>query len=159
MNKWKEIPGLEGKYSASADGEILSHVNDIILKPYSYHDRGFLSVSIAGRLSNERVDRMVLMAFIGDADGLHPCHIDGDVRNNRLDNMKWGTAEEARICLARGRKGTGNKLSPKDVHEIRRLHKTGLNYSEIARETGISHATISSIIRGLTWAHLPETLT
>lgn len=43
------------------------------------------------------------------------------------------------------------KLSPAKAKEIRRLHESGLSQREIARRFGVSHMTVSFVVRGITW--------
>ena len=47
------------------------------------------------------------------------------------------------------------KLCVDDVIEIRRLHKDGLNYSEIARKYNVTHQCISDICNYKRWKQVP----
>jgi predicted XRE-type DNA-binding protein len=56
------------------------------------------------------------------------------------------------VARAAARKG-GRKLTPADVRKIRRLwEKTQLSQREIGEQFGVHQVTVSSIVRGVTWA-------
>ena len=49
------------------------------------------------------------------------------------------------------------KLTNTEVKQILDLHATGnYSYGSIARTFGVSRITISNIVRGLTWKHIPR---
>ena len=123
--------------------------------------RGKLVVNLGGKLF--AVHKLVLLAFVGPCPkGMECCHYDGDVRNNRLNNIRWDThlsnEEDKR------RHGTGNvgeknhsaKLTVEKVREIRSLYMTGqYNYARLTKMYGITVGTLSPIISGRTWNY-PE---
>lgn len=124
MNKdielWKEIPGYEGYYEASSHGNVRSQMRTItpktgssyIIGPKamtqtSTHD-GYKTVRLSrnGISKNLRVNRLVLLAFIGcPNDGEESCHSNGDRSDNRLDNLRWGS----RSANAKDRVAHGNQ--------------------------------------------------
>jgi hypothetical protein len=53
-----------------------------------------------------------------------------------------------------GEKNPKAKLTAADIPEIFRLSKSGLMIKTIAKQFGVRKETISSILRGKTWAHL-----
>jgi hypothetical protein len=62
-------------------------------------DQGYNRVSLndsAGRSLTLGVHRIVLEAFHGPPPrtGLQCCHINGDPSDNRVENLRWGTARE-----------------------------------------------------------------
>jgi lambda repressor-like predicted transcriptional regulator len=47
------------------------------------------------------------------------------------------------------------KLSPDQVMNIRYAHATGTSQAALARRYGVSQPTISDLVRGRSWKHLP----
>jgi hypothetical protein len=109
------------------------------------------------------VHRLILEAFVGKRPAGMQCrHLDGDVTNNRLVNLQWGTPQEDADDKKRhGTYLTGSqchtaKITEADVRKIRRLHKMGRHsQQELARMFGLTQTPISLIIRRKTWKHVP----
>ncbi len=58
---------------------------------------GYKRVSLrdgAGRRTVRLVHQLVLEAFVGPADGRFALHNDGNQRNNRLSNLRYGTQSD-----------------------------------------------------------------
>jgi hypothetical protein len=63
--------------------------------------------------------------------------------------------EEPRV--AKPRKIVGHRLSPEQIHEIRRLGALqGFSHREIARQFAVSRSAVSQIINHVLWKDLPE---
>lgn len=89
-------------------------------------------------------------------------HIDGNKKNNRIENLEALTRSENmkhafRIGLAdsRGEKCSRAKLKENEVKEIRKLFETG-NYtkSELARMFEVSRRNVRSILENRTWRNI-----
>jgi hypothetical protein len=100
----KPIPGFEDYYSISSTGTVISHarkvgnrrVKRIELKPKN-NGFGYLSVKLCkdGISMRQYVHRLVAEAFLENTEG--KCcvnHLDGNPRNNRVDNLEWATHPE-----------------------------------------------------------------
>lgn len=105
--------------------------------------------------------RLVLEAFRGPRPAGHECrHLDGNVLNNRLDNLKWGTPKEnkgdtvAHGRSMRGEKHRAAKLNAFSVRVIRRLVKLGHQQNRVAVLFGVRSQEISRIIKGERWGWL-----
>lgn len=93
---WKDIPGYGGKYQASRTGEI-RHVYDSghtrTLTPYrkkgkSHGRRLFIHLTKDGQTKEITVSKIVAETFIGRTPpGLALYHKNGDVADNRVDNL------------------------------------------------------------------------
>jgi len=96
METWKLVPGYDGKYEVSDQGQIRSYQRrpeGRILRP-GRMPGGHLSVAL-GRKNSQCVHKLVLLAFVGAAPDRHEClHINGDPADNRLSNLRWGTRSE-----------------------------------------------------------------
>jgi predicted secreted protein len=99
----------------------------------------------------------VLTAFVGPRPkGLQCCHNDGNPWNNKLENLRWDTAQSNQRDRAkhgtsnRGERCASAKLTETQVAAIRadaRLQR------EIAADYGVKENTISRIKSGKRWAH------
>lgn len=77
----------------------------------TYSAKGYRQVRILDKYNVPMlcwIHRLVLETFIGPApEGLQTRHLDGNPRNNRLDNLCWGTPKENQAD--RALHGTDNK--------------------------------------------------
>lgn len=97
MEKWRDIPGFEGRYSVSDAGRVKSFVNrpdGRVLRLVSAGD-GYWKVCLCNGVDDRRhayVHHLVLEAFVGPRpDGYYGCHANGDKSDNSLPNLRWGT--------------------------------------------------------------------
>jgi hypothetical protein len=122
-----------------------------------------------GATFEERVHRLVLLAFVGpcppEQEG---CHNDGNPLNNRLGNLRWDT-HQANMGDA-ARHGTASKppvkigerhhkatLSDADVAAIRAASARRGLHAELSRRFGTSSTTIGRIRSGQTRTHEQRT--
>lgn len=81
----RPIPGYEGKWSATLDGKVWSHVHSKWLKPtqknYLYIGGGSVALG---------VHRAVALAFVPNPDNRRNVrHKDRNTMNNHADNLEW----------------------------------------------------------------------
>jgi hypothetical protein len=100
-----------------------------------------------------QVHRLVLLAFVGEPpspkhDGYH---VDGDVSNNRLENLRWGTHADC-MSVNRGEHNAAHKLTQEQVLAIAAAIDAGEPPGVLAKRFGISESCISAVARGETWA-------
>lgn len=127
-------------------------------------EKGYLHVHLSRGRSDRAalVHHLVLEAFVGKRPpGMECRHLDGNPQNNRLENLKWGTAKEnCRDSISHGTHavlfGEDNKmskLSSQQVVEIRqqRTVKSGV---DLAKEYGVSRSLVSSIQNEKLWRHI-----
>lgn len=114
-----------------------------------------------GKKRTFRVHRLVMMAFnpVENMDELEVNHLDGNKKNNKLENLEWCTASENqkhafKTGLQKARKGESSnfaKLTEEDVKQVFELRKQGLLQREIAKIVGCTSSNISAILRGKSW--------
>jgi len=168
--KWLPIPSFDG-YEISNFGRIKSrkYNKPRIMKPwqvgkkYKSGMRGAMAIKLmlGSDVVRCKVHHLVLETFVGPApEGHEGAHLDGDITNNRLDNLDWVTHKEnedhkrTHGTLLYGENATCVKLKKEDVEEIRELASQGVSHSQIARELHVSRKTVSNIINGVNWTRL-----
>ena len=97
---WQDIPGYEGYYQASTYGRIRNVEKGRVLKGST---NGRYKTILVGGKKYKRyyVHRLVAIIFIPIPDGyknsvdeLEIDHIDGDINNNSVSNLRWCTTKE-----------------------------------------------------------------
>jgi len=98
------------------------------------------------------VHRLVIETFLGPPiGGMECCHYDGDPRNNKLSNLRWGTRKDNEADKKRhgvDNSGVRNgmaKLTTDQEDEIR-LKSIYKSRRELAAEYGVAHATINRVV-------------
>jgi NUMOD4 motif/HNH endonuclease len=177
--RWLPIPGYEGSYEVSTAGRIKSLERYV---PHAYtgkqlvrekiliappDTKGYPRATLAIDTSKKSwaVHRAVMAAFVPRADWqlMHVNHIDGNTKNNALENLEWCTASENRLHSYRvlkrkhpstGKFGVLHHLS-KPVTGVciasgdRRDYETG---HDVLRD-GFSHRCVNSCINGKQKSH------
>lgn len=152
--QWKPIPTYPN-YEVSNLGEVrrIGSTKPLALstkKGKHPYQRAHLSQN--GKTRYILVHRLVLETFVGPCpDGMQAMHLDDNPRNNRLDNLRWGTPKENHSTI--NRKGERNgraKLTSKDVNYIRSY--TG-PLKNLADQFNVSYKYISNIRSNITWKH------
>ena len=112
---WKDIPGFEGLYQASTFGRVRS-LDRIITRGASTrrgpHEarlkgkmlaqstgvQGYQLVPLGHNNQSRRVHQLIAKTFIPNPDNKPMVnHIDGNVKNNRVDNLEWCTNKENQV--------------------------------------------------------------
>jgi len=180
MEKWIEITGYEGYYEVSNLGNVRTFDREITykargggyrtdflksrkLKPQK-HKNSYLSVTLYNKIREKKqfnIHRLVALMFIENPFGkLEVNHKDGNKLNNIVENLEWVTRSENAKHMVDNQMikyitGSGNSncvLSFLDAENIRTEYKNG-SYSQdkLAKKYGCSQATISQIIRNITY--------
>ena len=169
----RPIPGYEGLYTVSEKGEVRSlerqcvsagngslgfrTVPSKILKPALKAGYPFVVLSKDGVKEQYLVHRLILLTFVGPAEGRVARHLDGNPRNCHLDNLAYGSqtdnyADAVRHgTLGRGERSPRAILTEKQVLEIRAAKK---GIGKLAPAYGVSIATIEAIRSRRTWSHI-----
>ena len=173
MEIWKSVPSLPA-YEASSYGRVR-------VVPYEgamphggtrwyggketfgtwRPDQNRFAILFRGK--NYKVARMVCEAFHGPSPSGAVCmHLDENSRNNRPENLSWGTQKEnlnapgfVEHCrTSRLRAWNGNVLADESIREIRR--RSSEPRAALAREFGVSPSHVSNVIAGRARANAGE---
>lgn len=176
MTELRDIPGLEGRYAASVDGKIYSHISSRFLCPAG--TGRYLTVGISCGNNKKKchsVHRLVASAWIPKVSGKHHInHKDGNRRNNNPLNLEWCTPAENvahswRIGLSKpteelrrrapiiGRASNLKRrvLSREAVRNIRRRVDNGEVQAVLSREYKLSRMGINRIVHRVTYKDIP----
>ena len=156
------MPAFEGRYEVSSDGQIRSvdrrnsigHRRSGKLLRTALSGR-YLAVKLFknGQRRHVRIHRLVLAAFRGVRYGLQSRHLNGNSRDNRVENLSWGTAQENADDQKRhGR--VSAKLTKEKVMEIRKRYAAGESRFSLADEFLVTAGNIWLIIRRRSWKHI-----
>ena len=129
--EWRAVVGYEGAYEVSDQGRVRSLPRDVplrggltrrqagrIKKPTVRSGRHEVLLWKGGERKLVRTYRLVLEAFRGPCPPDHEaCHWDDDPANNRLENLRWGTASEnQRDRVRNGKHNNANKTECPQGH-------------------------------------------
>lgn len=130
----EERKALFGKYEVSDRGIVYSDGMPLAAI-------GGVGVNLGGR--RVKIAELVANAFLGEGGGRWVRHKNGDVRDNRVENLEWSEEKEER----RGRKSA--------ERVVRAVRKDGevvgiwRSVKEASRESGVSEEGIRSALRGV----------
>jgi hypothetical protein len=165
----RPIPGFPG-YQITTDGRVwsepktTSHKKGKWLKPCITNGYVYAGLYQNGKCFDRRVHRLVLETYVGPCPkGMEACHNNGDRRDNRLENLRWGT-RSANIYDAvkhgthvnnQGEKNSQAKLTEDQVRLIYASYHNGLHtIKELTDYFNVSEGCIWGIVRKVNWKHL-----
>ena len=98
MEQWRDLPGYEGMYRVSDQGNVWSVRASKRLAAYM-GSLGYLRVGLVGEEGADRkryrhVHQLVALAFLGPRGELVCDHINADKTDNRLANLRYITHRE-----------------------------------------------------------------
>lgn len=168
---WKAVVGFEGHYEVSNLGRVRSLDRIVewrppykrifrgqLLKPRN-HSAGYATVNLTG-YKQAYVHRLVAAAFIGQPpEGMTDVnHIDGNKRNNRLDNLEYCDRQRnMEHAIANGlsdNSGENNGMAKWTQAHIQRAYDlvaSGATIAKAAMVCGMSVESVRMIVRGKRW--------
>ncbi len=163
----RAVPGYEGLYSVSEDGNVWSIASNKYRK-LCKDVYGYLQVDLSkdGKRSMKKVHRLVMEAYIGSSD-LVINHKNGNKLDNNLSNLEYctvsynnkhayatglkvsPTGSSHHMFGRRGDKCPNHKLSNTKKKEIKeRYRRGGISQRALAKEYGVSQNPIADAIHG-----------
>lgn len=174
--EWRPVVGFEGGYEVSNLGRvrtvprILTRKNGAsypvkarIKKTWPCKRGGYPSMMLKfnGVKKFIGVHVLVAAAFHGPRpDYYDVCHIDGNVNNCCVGNLRYGTRKSNMADalrhgrVRRGAKHGFSKLRETDVVSIKAMIRAGYEVGRIANDFDISPGAIYAIKKGRTWRHI-----
>ncbi len=171
QEKWRAVPGYEGRYSVSNFGRVLANEKSFMRKNSGlmvYKERIMKTSILRGyhrvtlRKNNRPrlfgVHRLVAMAFIPNPMSKKSInHKDFDRANNRVENLEWVTNQEnTKHSLDHNRFPSGEKnLNSIPLSVVRgalKMINDGEKYLDIGPKLGISLDSVYQIAHGRHWS-------
>ena len=172
---WKPVVGYEGLYEVSDHGRVRAmfeswngrYKSGRILKQLN-HNHGYFLVNLYYPETHQRgrtrtVHSLVLESFVSPRpEGNDARHLDGNKKNNRIENLEWGTRlENVQDSIKHGTFVHGErvhfcKLDEGKVIQIRALVDSGVLCKTISERFGISIAQACRIGARKSWSYLQE---
>ena len=161
---WRAVPGFEGRYEASTLGRVRSLDRAV---PYAASHKsvaysmlrrgvvlraaakpsGHMSVCLTRNVSSD-VHAIVARTFIGPRpNGAEIRHLDGNEKNNRADNLAYGTKSQNGRDRKYHKGCSRYVLTPEQAAEIKRLARLIPKPTDktLAGMFGVSPSTIFAI--------------
>ena len=165
MKQWKPVKGYEGHYEISNYGDIRSLKNQIpkeLSKRYNADGYCHYSLRINGKSKEFMAHRLVIKHFSDSKEKETVNHIDGDKKNNYIENLEWADRGEQMIHaykngLKKSKVGFDSYnaiMTEKEVLEIRSLYiprSKEFGMRALARKYKVSDATIDRIVRNINY--------
>lgn len=137
---WESVKGYEGLYEISDLGRvkrIYKNGKTRILKP-SCNKQGYVQLALSknNKLKTFKIHRLVAIAFIKNSSNKREVnHIDGNKKNNSLNNLEWVTSKENIEHAIKT--GLRNKTNAKKINQY------DLNNNFLATWSSLKEAQIS----------------
>lgn len=146
----KLIPNTNGRYSATEDGRIFSHLHGKTREKKQVKDNnGYMRISMyySGLIKHATVHSLIMKTFVGDKpfEKATINHIDGNKSNNSLSNLEYCTYKENHAhAIKTGLRNTVGEsngrvvLSDEQVVDMRNRFDSGRSLAMLARDYNIS---------------------
>ena len=182
--QWRDVVGYEGCYRVSDSGRVVSvprrrrnkhgwatlPERELRGTPVGRGSRKYLFVSLYTPPHRTPravgVHRLVLEAFVGPCPpGMECRHLNDDPRDNRLENLAWGTkqqnyADRVRlgngndVTCERGERRYNAKLTEQAVRDIRAARRQGVPLKVLSQRHRVNEACVSAVATGRSWKHV-----
>ena len=175
---WKPVPGWEGLYEICLERQEARSVDRMVSAGRGGHrlargtvlktqnSRGYAQVCFKedGKSTTVKLHHFICaMAHGPRPSPKHVArHLNGDSRDNRPENLAWGTqAENLADMIRHGTSTKGEKnpravLGENDAREIRRRCAAGERHGAIAKDFGVSPSNVSAIARRVSWGWVDD---
>lgn len=175
MEIWKNVEGYEGLYEISSKGVVRSLPKynikyERILKPdiSGYYKRVVLFIGAKNDKGKRfYIHRLVAINFIeNNKNAPQVNHIDGNKRNNNLENLEWVTASEnikkgwelglfenvRKACVINGKKvALGKNYIEKPIYQLDKNNKLINEFKSVSQAGStlkVNRSNIASVCRG-----------
>ena len=141
--KWRDIPGYEGLYKVSDQGEVKSLRSGCLVSVI----RGqYVNLSKGGRMEKVKMCYLVARAFVrNEAMRPYVVHRNGDRTDHRAENLEWSEKPED---IVRGRRAGRGRRSVVCYSESGELVGRWSSIDEGARVMGVARQGIMRVCNG-----------
>lgn len=168
---WREVPKSNNRYHVSNYGRVKSFAynkTDGQILKYSV-TRGFKAVQLNfNNVKNKFcIHKLVAQIWVPRPSEAHTAvtHVDRNLTNNHISNLKWITEEERRRLTGEFNKVlradpkrqkfiANSKLKERDVVLLKSMLQRGVTQAKIAQLFSISEMQVTRIKRGENWGHI-----
>lgn len=160
---WLDVRGTDGRYAVSSHGNVRSNWSDVPRRNLPHririekvtqlsawlHTTGYMRVSL-GRNNHRYVHRLVAEAFLPNPNAFPQVdHIDGDRKNNRLDNLRWVSVRQNAVFGGDRHQWESQRIASakRRIHDAKKqeyqtLLAQGYSLRQVAKLFGTSHSAI-----------------
>lgn len=160
---WLDVSGTDGRYAVSSHGNVRSNWSDVPRRNLPHririekvtqlsawlHTTGYMRVSL-GRNNHRYVHRLVAEAFLPNPNAFPQVdHIDGDRKNNRLDNLRWVSVRQNAVFGGDRHQWESQRIASakRRIHDAKKqeyqtLLAQGYSLRQVAKLFGTSHSAI-----------------
>lgn len=161
---WRPVVGFEDKHEVSSLGRVktlpyerrhwcgLTIPQAVRILKQSPHSGGYRVVTLRDG-KKHYVHKLVMAAFVGEADGRDVNHINGDKSDNRLENLEYcDRLHNVRHAIATGLQdngGEGNGMHKYTAEQITAAHhmvQSGSSQEAASRATGVHTETVRQVV-------------
>lgn len=164
---YKKIKLLDKEYILFENGDIINLKTNKYIKPYD-NGVGYLRIGVyCGNKKHKSfyIHRLLAINFIDNPEGKNEVnHIDGNTKNNSLDNLEWVTKSENglhayKIGLNKPSPSIGEKncnavLNDELVRNIKIMFFSGMRQCDIVKKLGLNKYLVSNVVLNKTWKHI-----
>ena len=161
---WRDVEGYKGKYQVSNKGRLKSfHDNNVKILNYSFDKTGYTRITLTLKEVRKyfALHRLIATAFIPNPENKpFVNHIDGNKRNNCLENLEWVTPKEnsqhayKHGLIKKGCENPCSKLTAEQVKFIRQNYKArdkNFGASALGRKFNVNHSVICDVVHRKTY--------
>jgi hypothetical protein len=155
MERWRPIPGFQGRYEVSDLGRVRSlqfrSVQGPEIMKSSLNYSGYHVLTLGSNPKRQfRLHCLVLEAFVGPRPaGMQGCHNDSNKDHNWLSNLRWDTPK-GNIADRERKLGSDNpnsKLTDDQRSEIVRRRLLGEAANDLAAEFGVTNTRVYQLVK------------
>lgn len=150
------IPSFED-YFISKCGKVFSNIRKRNLKA-TINRKGYYYLTLRCKKTNKSihkfVHRLVCLTFIGESNGLVVRHLNGNSKDNRFENLIYGTqSDNEQDSIKHGTHYRNTKFT---IEQIKQIASDKRPYPEIAKDFGTARNYVSDIKSGIFWRRETE---